>query len=313
MRVLVAGWFSFENAHATVGDVLARDLVCEWLTAASYPYDVALAPPFQGGIDLRRADPGAYSHAVFVCGPFEQKAMEAEFLGRFASSVVIGVNLTMVAPREDWNPFDVLIERDSSLAARPDLVFMSRQPLVPVVGRCLVEPYPGALDATANAAIDRLLRSREVAVVEIDTRLDVNTTGLRTAAEIESLIARMDLVVTTRLHGMVFSLKNGVPVIAIDPEAGGAKIVRQATTIDWPAAFVVDAVTDEALQHAFDYCLTEKARGRARECSRWAATRVAQVRREFIDAFQESDRPDRSSRKRREREAFAASWLRARR
>lgn len=64
--------------------------------------------------------------------------------------------------------------------------------------------------------------------------MDINAGGLRTSAEIESLIARMDIVVTTRLHDMVLALKNGVPAIAVDPIAGGAKITQQARAINWP-------------------------------------------------------------------------------
>jgi hypothetical protein len=42
-KVLVAGWFSFEKGAATAGDLLARDVVCEWLESAGFAYDVALA------------------------------------------------------------------------------------------------------------------------------------------------------------------------------------------------------------------------------------------------------------------------------
>lgn len=308
MRVLVAGWFSFPHAHATAGDLLARDLVCEWLESAGYSFDVAVAPPFRGGISLNDAGPASHSHAIFVCGPFERKAYEAEFLGRFANCFVIGLNLTMIAPLDEWNPFDFLIERDSSANAHPDVVFATRQGLVPVVGRCLVEPYEGAIDAVANAAIDRLLASREVSIVEIDTRLDVNTTGLRTPREIESLLARMDVVVTTRLHGMVLALKNGVPAIAIDPEAGGAKIKRQAETIGWPVMFTADSVTDEALQKAFDYCLTEQARAAAKRCGELAANRIEETRRDLLATLGRSEAP---TRKRDERAAFAAEFARS--
>ena len=52
--------------------------------------------------------------------------------------------------------------------------------------------------------------------MQIDTRLDVpNNSGLRTPAEIESLIAAMDVMVTTRLHGTVLALRNGVPAIPL--------------------------------------------------------------------------------------------------
>jgi hypothetical protein len=51
MKILVAGWFSFEKCNATAGDLMARDLVCEWIENAGHAYDIALAPPFVGGVD----------------------------------------------------------------------------------------------------------------------------------------------------------------------------------------------------------------------------------------------------------------------
>src|SRR5262245_10275754 len=120
MKTLVAGWFSFEDGHATAGDLLARDLACEWLARAGRSYDVAAAPPFAGGVDWRRADPERYSDVVFVCGPFGQGGLEREFLARFAGRRLVGLNLSMLVPLDRWNPFDRLWERDSSAAARPD-------------------------------------------------------------------------------------------------------------------------------------------------------------------------------------------------
>lgn len=290
MKALVVGWFSFEQGHGTAGDILSGDLTCEWLDRAGFPYDVAIAPPFQGGVDWRSVDPKLYSHVVFVCGPFQQGELESEFFTRFAGCRLMGLNLTMLEPLDKWNPFDFLIERDSTVDAHADMVFLTDQSKVPVVGVCLVEPYPGAIDHLANEFIHRLLASREVSIVNIDTRLDItNSTGLRTPAEIESLIARMDVVITTRLHGTVMALKNRVPAIAIDPEAGGAKIVRQGKTIDWPVVFAADALTDEALQEAFDYCLSNAGRAKARECCDRAQKMVEQMRDKFVQALTDSE------------------------
>ncbi|HMD60409.1 MAG TPA: hypothetical protein VKG78_03210, partial [Opitutaceae bacterium] len=127
MRVLVAGWFSFEEGHATAGDLLACELVCDWLEEAGHSYEVALAPPFTGGVDWRWVDPAAYPAVVFVCGPFGRGALEAEFLGQFAGSKVIGLDLTMIESVGSWNPFDALIERDSTVRSRPDIIFLSRR------------------------------------------------------------------------------------------------------------------------------------------------------------------------------------------
>jgi len=192
-------------------------------------------------------------------------------------------------PTDEWSPFDVLIERDSTTGANPDIVFLSPRRLVPVVGICLVEPYDEGLTDVANRAIERLTRSREMACVPIDTRLDTNPAGLRTPAEIESLLARMDVVVTTRLHGAVLALKNGVPVIPIDPEAGGAKIRRQVESIGWPILFCADALDDALLAKALDFCLTDAARLEARACAARAATKVEQLRDRFVQTFAHPD------------------------
>ena len=287
MRILVTGWFSFEDGHATAGDLLACDLVRKWLEAAGRQYDVAFVPPLGVGVDWRSVDTECYSHLVFVCGPFADGPNVMRLLDRFACCRLVGVNLSMLVPLDQWNPFDLLLERDSSADARPDITFLSRGKRVPVVGLILVEPHEGALDHVANEAIDRLIQSREVVTVPIDTRLDTNSTGLRSAAEVESLIARMDLVITTRLHGLVLALKNGVPAVAIDPIPGGFKIERQAYTVGWPVVLPVAGLTNERLEEAFSYCLTEEARTKARGCYRQAVRTAETVKHEFISFVRE--------------------------
>jgi hypothetical protein len=288
-KTLVAGWFSFEEMGATAGDLMARDVACDWLRRVGRDYDIAVAPPFTGGIDWRAADPAAYDTVVFVCGPFGNGWPVTDFLPRFPHCRLVGLDLTMLHRLEEWNPFDLLWERDSSARARPDLALLDRRPKVPVVGVILIHPQPEYRDrdrhAEANAALRRLVAGREAAAVPIDTRLDVNATGLRTPAEVESLIARMDVVVTTRLHGLVLALKNGVPAVVIDPVAGGAKIHRQAQTLDWPLVFDADAVTDAELRQAFDYALTEPARAVARTCAERAMLVLEAVGEEFRAAL----------------------------
>jgi len=296
MKTLVAGWFSFDKCGATAGDVMARDLACEWLERAGYSYDVALAPPFIGGVDWRSVDPNTYSHVVFVCGPFPLDRLTTEFMQYFKGCRLIGLDLSMIEPISDWNPFDVLIERDSSISSHPDITFLSRQTKVPIVGIILVHPQKEYGDKgkhqVANDAINRFIASREMVAVPIDTGLDPNTTNLRSEAEVESLIARMDVVVTTRLHGTVLALKNAVPTIAIDPISGGAKVLRQTETIGWDIVFPIDNLSDEILEKAFEYCLTEEARAKARECRDRSIKAVEQVRDQFISAL---DLPSSSS------------------
>jgi hypothetical protein len=290
VKALVAGWFSFERMGATSGDLLVRDIVCQWLAGANCPFDVAVAKPFVGGVDWQSADVSEYSHLIFVCGPFGDGWPITDFLARFAACRLVGVNLSMVETLESWDPFDFLLERDSSSTSRPDLSFLSERPLVPVVGLVLVhdqKEYRGrALHHAANEAIHRLVASREISAIHIDTRLDVNASGLRTAAEVESCIARMDLVLTTRLHGLVLALKNGVPALAIDPISGGGKVRRQAETIGWPLVFASEKLDDAELARGFDYCLQAEAKARARRCCEEARGKLVDMRRALVAALE---------------------------
>lgn len=276
-KALVAGYFSLDHGGATAGDLFTKDIVCDWLRDAQVSYDVAFAPFFGTGVDWRSVDVSEYSHVVFCCGPFIRQDITEDLLKRFAGARLVGVNLSMQMPLAEYNPFDVLIERDSTRRDRPDLSFLSSRPLVPVVGVIPVEPLAeyghSGQHASVNAEIRAFLRTCEATVVEIDTRLDTNFTGLRTSAEVESLIAKMDVVITTRLHGMTLALKNGVPPIVIDPHSTPAKVARQALALGWPVLMTGADVTADKLQRAFDYCLTPAARLSAAKCS--AAAREA--------------------------------------
>ncbi len=138
----------------------------------------------------------------------------------------------MVEPLEVWNPFDPLFERDSDQSTRPDLTFLAETPSVPVVGRCLVKnqtSYEGRQrHGEAAALFDRLISESNFAAVDIDTRWYREKNSLKTPAHVFSLMKRLDLLLTNRLHGMVYALKASLPVVAIDAIEGGAKVVAQA-------------------------------------------------------------------------------------
>jgi hypothetical protein len=290
MKILLAGWFSFDEMGATAGDLLARDQVADWLRAAGIRFDIATAPPFSPGVDWRQIDPAVYSHVIFVCGPFGNCWPVTDFLARFARSRLVGVNLSLIQTLEEWDPFDLLLERDSSRQSRPDIVFLSDCPKVPVVGIVLVHRQGEYGDNRANhvgahAAIERLLDSREVARVRVDTRLDRNAAGLRTPCEVESILARTDVVITTRLHGLVLALKNGIPALAVDPIAGGAKLRRQAEAISWPAILTSETLTDGKLAAMFDWCLTGEAHTIALRCRQLATAQLATVHGDLVRYF----------------------------
>ncbi|MEQ1575372.1 MAG: polysaccharide pyruvyl transferase family protein [Vicinamibacterales bacterium] len=267
MRALVAGWFSFDDMGASAGDILCRDAVSGWLRDADIDVVLATAPPFIDGVAWESVARESIDAVVFVCGPFGNGWPIPEFLNHFKGCPLVGVNLSMLQELKVWNPFDVLIERDSSRMTRPDVVFLCPTLRVPVAGVILVHPQReyGALGLheRANAALRALLDGRDIVRVDIDTRLDANETGLRSPAQVETLISRMDVVLTTRLHGTVLALKNGVPCVSIDPISGGAKIRRQADAIGWPYVFSADDLSMTRLREALDVCLSPHGRSLA--------------------------------------------------
>jgi hypothetical protein len=285
MRVLVAGWFSFEYCHATAGDLMAKDIICRWLNGAQCPYEVAAVGPF-GALDWRQTDASDYSHVVFVCGPFPYVENTLEFLDHFRKSRLIGIDLSMLNDLDQWNPFDILFERDSNFKVRPDLTYLSTQSKLPVVGLILVHPQheykERSCHAKANLAIKQLIETQKAVFVPIDTELDPNTTNLRNSAEVESMIARMDCVITTRMHGMVLALKNGVPALAVDAISGGAKVSYQAHAVDWHMCFIADKLDNHELEKAFHYCLTPAARLKTQTCKKKALAELSELQNEFL-------------------------------
>ena len=284
-RALVGGWFSFAQMGATAGDLMACDVAVEWLEDLGYECDRAYSGAFDGGVEWSTADPSSYSLVVFVCGPLGNGEPATDFFDRFRGVPLVGLNLSMLQPLDEWDPFDALLERDSTRTARSDISFAHRGRTAPVVGVVLVHrqrEYPGAAHAEVEEAIERVLASREAAVVRIDTCFDpANQTGLRSPAEVEALIARMDAVVTTRLHGLVLALKNGVPALALDPVRGGAKIKRQAGALGWPQVLVPEELDDDALARGLDWCLGLDARAEAAACAQRARKGVEQTRAEL--------------------------------
>jgi hypothetical protein len=292
MHVLVAGWFSFEQMGATAGDIMACNVLCDWLQKSDISFDVAYAPPFVGGLDWRETTPAQYSYIFFVCGPFGNGWPITDFLDHFSGIKLIGLNLTLLQSLEEWNPFALCYERDSSSFHRPDITFASTTKKIPVVGIILAHKQKEYGVRSKHPIVDKVIAdfisSKQVVRVNIDTCIENNEGGLKTAEQIESLIAKMDVVITTRLHGVALSIKNGVPVIAIDAVEGGAKVSLQARSIQWPLLFST-AVSTEDMEKAFAYCLTNEARILALKCADEARRQSDELGEELMVKIKEID------------------------
>lgn len=269
-RALLLGHFS------TVGDIQCLEFVKRCLANAGISYDIAafgadVRGELKGSISPAMAEPRSYTHLVIVCGPCWLGLLQNHNfdIDQYAHCKRIGINLTMVEPLAKWNPFDVLLERDSDTATRPDLTFLVSTEKVPVLGRCLIKRQHeyGARQRHGKVidSINDLIERRGLPVFDIDTRWPKasNAGGIGSPQGVSSLIGLVDTLITNRLHGLVFALRNGVPVIAVDSVAGGDKVTAQARTLEWPACLQADEATPEAMDEALNWCLTSDARAAA--------------------------------------------------
>lgn len=108
-------------------------------------------------------------------------------------------------------------------------------PARPVVGVILTHGQEefgyGRLRRQGQVAeeVTRWLAAKDCARLELQPRLDTHDWHLSaTPAQLQSVLARLDLVVTDRLHGLVTALRVGTPVLAVDPVSGGARLTAQA-------------------------------------------------------------------------------------
>jgi hypothetical protein len=263
MRVLVVGWFSFDEVVATIGDELGADVVTGWLTELGVDFDVAWAPYLQRGPNWRDVDASGYTHLVFVSGPLMDSPLLHELTGAFAAAQRWAVNVSVVDD-VGRGMFDQVWERDARGIARPDLAGGTTTPDVPVLAVAFAprqEEYgPRSQADRVRGVIEGWLRARALPWFELD--MDIYDKPYdRFPAQVEALVRRADVVVSMRLHALVLGLAHGVPVIACDAVAGGAKVSAQAAALGWPltlAAGEIDpASLDAALEHALSGTLGE--------------------------------------------------------
>lgn len=279
-RALLTGWFSFLDGEVTAGDVLALRRVQELLESRGTPYDTAWSPGFLAdGLRVEHADPRRYAWLLFVCGPLHGRRV-AELHERFPHCTRIAVGVSVISPDDPAvTGFHRILPRDApGSAPLPDLsVAAPRTESLPVAAVVLTgsqrEYAARRRHLETRERVAEWLRHTGCALLELDTRLATDDWRLfSTADQLTSVLARLDVVVTNRLHGLVLALRAGVPALAVDPVEGGAKVTAQARALDWPAVIPVEELRDDSLRRWWDWCLDS---GRAHAARHLAGTATA--------------------------------------
>ncbi|NAZ74484.1 polysaccharide pyruvyl transferase family protein [Kineococcus sp. T13] len=272
------GWSSVLHGEATAGDVLSTEAVAERLRRAGHDVDLAWSPAVhlaygpRGGLRYDDVDPTAYGHVVWVCGPLTGEPVR-EVHERFATARRTAVGVSVLDPQDPAvTGFDLVVPRDGpggeprrDLAARPAVDG------VDVVGVFLTHGQ-GEYGARrrherVGEAVTGWIGALDVARLELDTRIDPRDWRMpATAEQVLAVVARLDVVVTTRLHGLVLALRCGVPALAVDPVAGGGKVSAQARAWGWPALVGAEELLAQGavlLDEQFAWCRSGSGRAAA--------------------------------------------------
>jgi hypothetical protein len=285
-RALVTGHFSIPGGGGTFGDIEAKEIICKWLSETGIEYDVA-SNNEDGvqGLKIEQIDERNYGIFIFVCGPwYPRQTIPSMLLTRFKHCIKIGVNLTVF---DEGNAgFDHLLPRDRMNEMRADIAFARKLDFLPVVGVLLVERQKvygiRQRHRFVRQTISEYLQAGEIAPIWLDTNANNNSMGIKTGQEFESIIRRTDLVITNRLHGLVLSLKNSVPVIAIDAVAGGGKVTAQAKTLGWPILIAAEDLNVARLRESVQTCLSSDLGPSVKKSQQLAFSSIEQTKSQFM-------------------------------
>ncbi|OBQ77621.1 hypothetical protein A9K71_11520 [Mesorhizobium sp. WSM3873] len=254
-------WGSFEGGGgATVGDLHAVENLSAALRRAGHDHQV-LSHPALGIVDhcqvrdlfdVRRE----IETLVFVCGPIVQTDELVDLLAvhRKARKLAVGVSV-ISRHRQMAARFEAVLARDGLSRQSFDLAISRSLPCaVPEPGKrlkaglCLRGDQRDYGDGMTEWAKAERLLLQLAETFGLDTEpIDTVLRPGNEATKIEQQFETVDLVLTTRLHGSLYGLSKGKPVIAIDQIKGTGKVKPILNRIGWPLAYSIEEANEALL------------------------------------------------------------------
>jgi hypothetical protein len=257
-------------ARTTIGDLYALENVSNSLTQrrlvhvvlSRYPLRVS-APVVSNPHRL----PKGIKQVVHVCGPLLDSPMMRFILLQGQRRTAVGVSVLDHAEAIN-GMFHTIVARDGRAPETFDLALARFQGKkmsaprslgeMPVVAMCLrgQQGEYGAKKVHHERAeklfVDALQR-KDASIRPLSTRLTDDNPEAKILADFE----RADVVATTRLHGALFALALGKPVLALDQVGGGGAKVRSVLTrIGWPLIFDAENASQTEIDRALSAALS---------------------------------------------------------
>ena len=204
----------------------------------------------------------------------------------------IGIDISI---NKDSHPFDYIIPRDFFDIKNPDLAFAARNKKTPVVGVFKVHAQKEYGELQRHREVDNCIDKYIKKSGHV--RLHLNTFNWKegskflahstsNVAQLESLIGKCDYIITSRMHGLVYSLKCDIPALAIDCIAGGAKVTAQAEAVGWPAIVNGDGITVEDIENGVRVAINNK--DKIKQLNIDALKKISEIEKQLINYLNEN-------------------------
>lgn len=275
-KALIVGHFS------TFGDLECLHIVEERLKAYAIKWEIFA---FEKDVrkfnenwiaDFNKVIPDQYNYFILCCGPYSEEMLlrKGIKLSDFRHCQRISFNTSMINEINKWSPFQCLIERDSNQNVRVEsAILYDKFKSNDYITTCFVdnqsEHNSNQYHSYIKSTVENHLNIKNVTYIEVDTQYPFfnNKGGLKNLNQFMALTSNSKLLITNRLHGTIFGLLSGVPVISIDGIEGGGKLSKQCKKLGWPV-LLGEKLNDKNLSKAIKWCLDETTIQRAQDVVR---------------------------------------------
>ena len=254
--------------HLTIGDAHAVQNLSEQLDALGFEHcilsksdwEFTSAPTVRAIRDLR----DDIDSLTLVCGPLAEHPRLRQLMEKHHRARKIAVGVSVLANQMEFaRSFDEILARDGTPDAAFDLApaRFANTSIAPDPARdqpialCFVgkqAEYGAGRLSLDKQAEDRLMRSARRTGLPMRAVSTVLSGRHNRERQILGGFRTSQMIATTRLHGSLYALLNGRPVVAVDQIPGGAKVSDVLDRIGWPLVFRADQADDKLIDEAFE-------------------------------------------------------------
>jgi len=233
-RAVVASWATVARRHATIGDLLAVGVVVDALSESGCHVKLALP-----GEPLPEIGEGP---RVWVSGPVDfSYDKQSAILGHDGAGWIVS-GATLIS-REPGHPIraDITTARDApgqptnaDFAILAPITAKGRRAAVLLRGHQPEYRQDESIHQVVASGVRSALQSTGYFPLPLATDCPEGFDPIVAAATLEDVLAQSDLVVTSRLHGVIHALRAGKFPVVIDEIIEGGKVSACAREFDLP-------------------------------------------------------------------------------